>query len=85
MKSLTEELVIACDVVIDMPEIVSINSNDKNAILKIDYVFPTILSGTTFIKVINNCYYLLLLHKTLVKIKGHIIILLILKCRVMMN
>ena len=45
IKSLNYNLVITCDEIIDMLEIVSTNSNDKKATYKINYYH---ISHTTF-------------------------------------
>ena len=53
MKNLVDDSGIKCDELIDMSEIMSINSNDKNVLCKMDYcILHIILLVTILILII---------------------------------
>ena len=69
MKSITNDLVITCDKIVDTPETVLINSNDKKATYKIkDHIEHTFLLVTILLLKIVTIYYIL--HKTSIKKKN---------------
>ena len=59
MKSVIHDSLMARDEIIDTPETVSINSNYKNVVYKMDYyIFHTLLLVTTLLLIIGTtCYY----------------------------
>lgn len=59
MKSVIHDSLMACDEITEAPETVSINSNYRNVVYKMDYYFfHTLLLVTTLLLIIGTtCYY----------------------------
>ena len=83
MKNLVDDSVITCDEIIDTAETIWNISNNEKVNIKWAITVSTLFISNHL--VIDNSYNLLLLHKTSVKTKRHIAILIMQKWRVIIN
>ena len=83
MKNLVDDSVVTCYEIIDTAETIWNISNNKKVNIKWAITVSTLFISNHL--VIDNSYNLLLLHKTSVKTKRHIAILIMQKWRVIIN
>ena len=83
MKNLVDDSVITCDEIIDTAETIWNISNNEKVNIKWAITVSTLFISNHL--VIDNSYNLLLLHKTSVKTKRHIAMLIMQKWRVIIN
>ena len=59
MNSITDDLVIACDEILNTTETVLINSKDVEVAYRLGYILRTLLVTILIFKIVAICYYCL--------------------------